>query len=233
MNGWRFRMDSGTLKNKKIKALLPYINVAEFSIIEIVEDHDLIKEREDFYIKQYWGNELLLNRCPTAFSNIGLKFTYEEVLAQRSRATGKAISELIKEDEDKAIIKSIPQKRVSQFDLNGVFIFIFDSIRDAAKRTGTETKNISCVLSGRYIQTMGHVFTYVNEDGSINYPIIRLHKNKEKGIKISQYEASGKLIKTYDSKSHLLREIKMDGRDLNRLLLSKCKRWKGFTFNIS
>ena len=55
-------------------------------------------------------------------------------------------------------------KPISQYDLDGTYIQSFDSIKEAAERTGIRKNDISCVLTKRQHETHGFQFRY--DDGS-------------------------------------------------------------------
>lgn len=69
------------LVNTKVEHLLADVSLVEFTIVEIVKDRQLLKHREDVYIKKNWGNPELLNRSPSAFGNKGLKLSQEQIAA--------------------------------------------------------------------------------------------------------------------------------------------------------
>jgi len=73
---WKHDLLHGVPKNKRIRELLPSVSKISVEIVEIVYG-DLLREREDFYIKFNWGNSMLLNRAEK--STGGFKRTRGEI----------------------------------------------------------------------------------------------------------------------------------------------------------
>jgi hypothetical protein len=59
-------------------------------------------------------------------------------------------------------------KAVKQFSMNNMYIATFNSIIEAAKKTGCNDRRISCVCKGKQISTGGYKWSYVIEEDIIN-----------------------------------------------------------------
>lgn len=88
-------------------------------------------------------------------------------------------------------------KRVYQYDLEGNLINIYDSARDAERKTGISYKQISQVCNGN--KRMSHEYIWRFEgDAFDKYTTELIHQ-----IKIDQYDKNGVFIKTYNSKKEI------------------------------
>nr|DAM78930.1 MAG TPA: intron associated endonuclease [Caudoviricetes sp.] len=87
-------------------------------------------------------------------------------------------------------------KRVVQCDSNGNFINKFESVKEAAEKTGSNRTTISGVLSKKYKTANGYIFVY-EED----FPIkdLSIYQKKKKGKRVAQVDTkSGDIINVYD-----------------------------------
>lgn len=187
LSQWKMRIRKNTVKNKNIKSILSISEYVSFEIIEEIGNKNKLKEREDFYIKKYWGQPLFLNRCPSAFNNAGLKLTKGEkadLLKNHLKAKHHIYTE---SDRIKNIERSIKNgvcKQVAKFDLDGNLICTHYSINDAAKSIGVRAKVITLLFKGEQITTKGHIFKRIDSNGNIIENInLNRKRGREKGSK--------------------------------------------------
>lgn len=107
-------------------------------------------------------------------------------------------------------------KTIIQCDMNGNFIAKYDSVNDAAKKTGAYRPTISMVLSKKYKSANGFIFVYENE-----FPIkdLSIYRVELKGRKISQIDIeSGKVIKMFDRISDAGKELGVNYKAIHKVL---------------
>jgi hypothetical protein len=166
MWGWKFRLEAGIKKNERVTAAFLKTKKVVFEIIETVDDPASVKFREDVYIKQYWGRELLLNRAPNAFDGTGMRWTSEQ---------------LAKKPIFKTCIKP-----VGKFDKGGNLIKEYESRLAAAIDNNVDTQRIRKCLK-KYGHTVNG-FVYKQKDANGNYieaPVVA-KKPRPRGIKFSE-----------------------------------------------
>jgi hypothetical protein len=166
MWNWKFKLTAGIKKNARVTAAFERTTTITFEIIEYAEDASVIKLREDFYIKQSWGSELLLNRAPGAFDSTGLKWTEDQI-------------------KRKPIYKTA-SKPVGKFDQGGILLKTYESRLAAAKENGVAPERIRKCLK-KYGHTVnGFVYKQLNASGEyIEAPIVR-RKQRKKGYAVSE-----------------------------------------------
>jgi predicted GIY-YIG superfamily endonuclease len=59
--------------------------------------------------------------------------------------------------------KRVHNRKVVQYTLDGEYIYTYDSIVDASKRTGVHRSNIGACAQGRYKQAGGYIWRYTDE----------------------------------------------------------------------
>lgn len=166
MWNWKNRLERGIKKNARVTAAFEKTTRVVFGILEYVDDPAAVKHREDFYIKEYWGNELLLNRAPNAFDCTGLKWTQEQIA--------------------KKPIVITSAKPVGKFDLGGNLIKTYSSRSEAAIDNSIDASRIRVCLR-KYGHTVnGFVYKQMGDSkGFIDAPVVT-KKPRPKGIKYSE-----------------------------------------------
>lgn len=196
---WKTRLNQGTNKNHKIRELFKTTSEIVFEIIELTGT-DNPKVREDFYIKENWGNPLFLNSCPSAYDNTGLKHT---VTQQRK----------------------FQWKKVAMFDMEWNFIKEFDKIADCSNELNIRSGDISAFMKGKCQFIKGYKFKFISSDGSYIEPLpfiskrpplkpkkIRQHPTPAK--KILQFDLGGNLVKVHESMGSAAKSINTDKSNL-------------------
>lgn len=217
---WKVRLRSGTNKNKRIRELFKKSKEIKFEILEVSVNH---KEREDFYIKSNWNNPYLLNMCPNAHNNIGLKNLPRESMLRRGG------------------------KPIAAFDLNWNFIERFDYIADANKKVGLGSSKISSFLNGKCQYIKGYKFKLINEDGSYVEPKPFISKKpplKPKRIKqpitpskeIIKFSIDGNEIERFSSMRQLVKHLEVNRGNIKKILngkRSKTGYYKGYIYRYA
>lgn len=197
LSRWKGGIIHNRVHNKKIKEVIKTCSEVSFELIEEVEGNDMVMSVEDKYIKHNWGNELLLNRSPSSFSNKGIVLTNEERIEIRKRNKGRVSKHVYSDFERDMIRKRAIEmgicKKVARFDLNGNFLAEHYSISDAARFANVASKEITKIFKGKRHTCKGFIFKRIDKHGSI-IENINLHKKKgvKKGFKHS-YEVRLKL----------------------------------------
>lgn len=66
-------------ESKKINECIKKSTSARFEILFQSAEPKHVKKREDKFLRDAWGDEFLINRSPSAYSNKGIKWTKQEV----------------------------------------------------------------------------------------------------------------------------------------------------------
>jgi len=181
----------------------------EFSVIEYIENTEILLEREQYYINKFFDNcNNCYNMCPTAGNTLGRKHREEIRKKMSKNRKGKGIGrKLTKEEIEK--LKEFQKfinytklfgKKVCQYDINtGELLKMFDSISLASQEiNGNVPSIVRCCKGGRK-SYKGYIWRYENEN------IIKIDNvndyMKDKSIReVCKYDMkTGDLIKTYDN----------------------------------
>ncbi len=166
---WKFILTKGEKKNFLITEQFKKCKEVKFEILEVLEVGIEPKEREDFYIKENWGNEFFLNRSNDAF-----KTTAKRTVKQTA--------------ERSALVRELGlTQKVAQFDRGGNLIKIHDSVSEASREFGKG--HISRCFKKAGLTSHGFIFKRVDKKGNIvEPPVIPRTKpyGKPKGTKLSE-----------------------------------------------
>lgn len=80
---------TGKMHNKKVIQCIVECNSVRFEVIEIINDQEVMKDKETLLINSFIGNPLLLNRSFDAHSNKGIRWTEEEKINMRQALRAK------------------------------------------------------------------------------------------------------------------------------------------------
>lgn len=137
---------------------------------------------EDKYIKLFFGNPLLINRSPSAYSSKGLKRTQEENQRQKEMITDETRAKL-RERMIGNNLSAYLRKKVAQFDKSGNMIEVHPSITAAAKNTGVNENNMRRYLNGEGITYKGFIFNLIDNQGNIIERQVKPWKKRKGQIK--------------------------------------------------
>lgn len=95
-------------------------------------------------------------------------------------------------------------KRVSEIDLNGDIIEVWDSLAEAGEKTGLDRFKISDVCNGRRLTTGNRIFRFIDENENIIIPEIKVNQIQTNRIiktsrKVGAYDKDNNLIQKFDS----------------------------------
>lgn len=130
----------------------------KFSIIEIIENKNIILEKEQYYLDKYYNNKncININKFATTTSDI-----------IKNKEGYKKLSLLYKgKTRDRKIFES-QSKPILQYSLNGNFIREHESIGLAATNSNTNRQDIHKVLSNKIISAGGFIWKYKTENYSL------------------------------------------------------------------
>lgn len=216
------------LKNINIKQILTPNSIIEFTILELAGSEEEVRRRENHYLTIHKDNPNLLNRCPDATNNKGIKpyFGYTPPSIKKSE-------------------RGVIVKPVAHFNSEGILIGKYPSIQAAARNLGIGEKNIRKFVNGKKGPYKKTTFKVINPDGSFLEPpkfIPKWNPNKTIGIrtkgkfggahntakKISCYTINGDLVKTYGAVVEAAKELKTTAQFIHSALSNQRRTAKGY-----
>lgn len=113
--------------------------------------------------------------------------------------------------------------KIKQYDLNGKFIKLYNSLEEAAKDNNTVYQAISAVLLKKRRQHKGFIYRYEDEETPNPVIIKQTH-----GRKTAQYDLNGNLIKIYDSANQAGIAVNGNGRNIRSVCAGQRTTAYGF-----
>lgn len=186
-----------TKKSNWIKKLLLLDLKPEIEILKNSNDEEYLYW-ENFFIK-YFKSEgvILLNYDDNGVGNLGVK-TKKDIIKLRGYNTTKII----------------------QYDLNGIKIDSFISIREAERITGINHGNISKCCNGIFKHSGGFIFKKENDESTIN---IITNPNGSKRKVLELYD-DGTIKNEFESISQASKETKSDAGAISRVCNGKLNK---------
>jgi predicted GIY-YIG superfamily endonuclease len=123
---------------------------------------------------------------------------------------------LKKETIDK--LKSFNTKQIIRYDLNGIKIDEFKSLREAARLTGLNHGNISKCCSGKFKHTGGFIF----KTGGTNIDVVMNPNGVKKNI--LEVDNEGNIINEFISISEASKQTMIAGSSISRACHGKIKK---------
>lgn len=191
--------DSKRERTKKGNWIRKLVNNGLKPILVILEETDVenCAYWEEYHIKKLIGEgNVLLNYDDKGVGTCG-KFNKENL-------------EKIKKNRGNKII---------MYDLNGIQIKEFESLREASRITGINHGNISKCCSGKFKHTGGFIFKKIGYSGQVNKVT---NPNAIKKI-VLELDADGEIINTWKSISEASKETKIDSSKISRICNNKIK----------
>ncbi len=189
--------------NKKLKAALNSHNSAVMDILEICHDEKMLRDREDYHIKQNFDNQHILNRSNSSYSNRSKKTVEERYVSGNYMRGRKLTDEQRKHWSDVkkgCIITPEHREKISKS-------------KTGIKFTDEHKKNISLAKIGK--------------------PMNEANKKLRKGktnIPVDQFDKNGLFIKTHLSYSDAAAEIGVLAGHIGEVVNGRYKHKKGFIF---
>ncbi|HWK07113.1 MAG TPA: NUMOD1 domain-containing DNA-binding protein [Puia sp.] len=121
--------------------------------------------------------------------------------------------------KSKQAIKQKMCKIVSQYNMQGKRLNIFQSIADAAKSTNTIASAIQCAVAGRYSTAGGFIWQYGEGDKKIDVSGYRTRIQKMKLVwakPVARYTVNGKSKKVYESIADAARDMGCSDDSISR-----------------
>ena len=116
-------------------------------------------------------------------------------------------------------------RKINQYNLNGILLNTFPSIRETSYATGIDRKEISKCVNKKYRMTHGFIFL----DSSEDFNIINKKKRSSTTI-INKYDTSGNFIKQYIGLNECCLENSINTSSLLRNMSGKLLQCKGFVY---
>lgn len=115
-------------------------------------------------------------------------------------------------------------KKVYQFDMDGNLLAEYESVADAAEKTGLSHKSISKACNGKLKKYSECVWSY---DGTFHYDKVKHYKPRFGAIR--QYDLQGNLIAEYNTLDEI-REAGFNPQHVNRVCRGERKTYMNFIF---
>lgn len=189
--------------NKKLKAALNSHNSAIMDIIEICHNEKMLRDREDFHIKENFENPHILNRSNSSYSNRSKK-TVEERYVSGNYMRGRKLTDEQRrhwsEVKKGTVISPDHRKRIS-------------IAKTGMKFSDEHKKNLSAAKIGKAKSEKWHAAM------------------KGKGSKkVDRFDLIGNFIETHPSYSHAAECIGSKAGHIGECVNGKYTKLKGFVF---
>lgn len=112
-------------------------------------------------------------------------------------------------------------KKVSQYNLNGVYINSFNSIREASKLTSINVGNIGACCKGNYKSAGGFIWRYIDDDLPKKYTNKTIRS-------VQQFDLEGNLIGKFDSLVEAARKTGSRPNCIQMCCVGKYKNSNGY-----
>lgn len=179
----------------------------KFEIIEKCKPEECIN-KEQYWIDNFNASKLGYNLKPIAGSSYGYKFT--EIQKQRIR------------------LGSSTRKPVYQINYKGVIINKYNSIKEASKKTGIQSKCISGCCNNEYKNSGGYFWTFVEEfKTDVDYSFSCKTANI-RSYKIEQRDLNNKLLKIWGSIKEIEQTLDIPYNTIKQCLSGYNKTSNGF-----
>lgn len=155
VSAFRAEFKRGYSHNKKLAAELSMNESVSFCVVEHIDDFSMLKHKEDYYLKLCSNDSHMLNRSKNAFSNKGVIWTKEEKKLMSANSSRKGRPRIHFNKKEKTGAKKI---KVNAYNISGILIGSYDSIKDAAISLGVNRGAVSKVVSNKCKRTKGFVF---------------------------------------------------------------------------
>jgi group I intron endonuclease len=223
-----------------------------FEILERVEFRGNVKERENYYLQQYWGNPLILNRAKDAITG-GVKRTNAEKEVYRQRAIGRKYSDATKEKlrqnqlnrikNDPSVLVpfanyvALKRIRIVAIDKNDNMVGEYESIKKAGEELGIHQSHIGEIINGYRTTAYGYTFYRLNDHGE-RIENKKIQKYDPRTVShdpkiVLKFDAKGNLIEQFPSIAKAARAANSGPIAFSKHLKKNTGRpWKGFLYKL-
>lgn len=215
-----------------------------FEILERVENLSILGQREDYYLKLFWGDTLLLNRAKSA--NGGFKRRPEEIEKHRQgayRSAGSlkraaaikvAMQKRMKENPHwmDYLRQYNKKKRVASFK-EGRYLQTFESHIDAERFYGINKGAVKRVSDGLQLTAYGYSFKDVAEDGFfIEPPKFQLFGRRPGGqaVRVLVMDVNGNHLFECRTVTEAVQKTGVHMATIHKVCTGKQKTAKGYIF---
>ena len=124
-------------------------------------------------------------------------------------------------------------KRVSEIDLNGNIINVWDSLAEAGEKTGLDRFKISDVCNGRRLTTGDRVFRFLDEEENIIIPEVKVNQVQTNRItktsrKVIKMDDNNNILQTYNSVALAAADNNCDASAISKVCNGKRNKCGGF-----
>ncbi len=124
-------------------------------------------------------------------------------------------------------------KRVSEIDLNGNIISVWESLAEAGEKTGLDRFKISDVCNGRRLTTGDRIFRFLDEEENIIIPEVKVNQVQINRItktskKVIKMDDNNNILQTYDSIALAAADNNCDASAISKVCNGKRNKCGGF-----
>lgn len=196
----------GERYSPSVKRLIPNSKRIVFEIIEFA-DKDIIRDRENYYLKKYIDDPLFINQSPTATDNYGYKIIDDNG------------------NHPKPFI-------VRKYDSKGNFIKEYRSVKKCAEGECVKIYHVQRVLSGERKRLKGFIYKADKYPQKGNSSIKTVLERK-KGRRIHKLNADGELIEIFTRITDAAKSVGTTAQNVRRVLSGIQKTSGGFIFKFA
>ena len=153
-----------------------------------------------------------------------LTFGNQSEMAKAAYKRGRLIKLIEYVDEPALKKRSVSlSKPVTQYNLNGLRIKVFGSVKEATLQTGIFTSNISLAAKGKKLQMGGFIWRYGKGRKKIDVSFyVKAKKKRLKliGKTVTQYDLSGQRIRSYHSIKQAANAVGINPSGISRAMLN-------------
>jgi hypothetical protein len=166
-----------------MKVILPLVKEVHINVLCFEETKELALKKENKYLKKYKESIYLLNRCPQADTNKGVKPYFGQRLKKKKETNPKEFY----------------YKPTAKFDKQGNLIEKYDTVKALAESVGMCHRHICRYLTGKLTHKQ-FIFKYINKEGSFEDHEPKQPRKYKKGKLFYQMDLEGNILAEYTRK---------------------------------
>lgn len=126
--------------------------------------------------------------------------------------------------------KKVNRKKVHQYDMEGNYVYTYESISAAAEQMGLDISAISAVVRGKTYTSGGYIWRLGQKKLTISVKKIHVAIRATKGDFVSSYDLEGKKVETYYNIGTAARALELPRRTLSDAVNGKIIVYGGFVW---